>query len=141
MTITYEPELPWLEDTLYPYYQLMVRNTFPKNDFLTIFLGCIHVFAFMMIHLGIWLPPKILIFYVFYIAIIYLTYQIFDQNCFLTILSSISSDTNQMPIIVRMSNASRMLMIYLGIAIIGVLIPSLAPFSLLKNLILFMDGL
>lgn len=135
----YEPELPWLEDTLDKYFKLMVKNTFPKTDFLTITLGLIHIFSFIMIHLGIWLPPRLLIFYIFYISLIYITYQLFDQNCFLTLLSSISANTNKVPVIVRMSNASKSLLIYLTIAIISILYPPIAPYNLLKKIILALD--
>jgi hypothetical protein len=137
----YNPELPWLEDILYPYFKLMVHNTFPKKDFLTIFLGIIHIIAFLVIHIGIWLPPKFLIFYIFYLLVIFITYKIFNENCFLTILSKISSNSNRMPIIIRMSNASRIIFFYLVLAIFILLYPKIAPFNLLKNLIIFLDNL
>jgi hypothetical protein len=132
-------ELPWFEDILHLYIKQSIDNTFPSYDFPTVFTAILHIIGFFFIYIGIFLPPKYLVFYTIYLGLIYISYYIFDNNCIMTLFANIDTDMTATPIYIRMKTASTFIRNMLIISIIGTLVPALSPFKLIRALILKLD--
>ncbi len=132
-------ELPWFEDILYVYYINTVRNTFPSLDFTTIFVAIFHIVGFYVIYFGVFLPPKYIWIHVVYLLTILISYFIFDKNCFMTLFANMGTSSTKTPIYLRMSTATVLLFILLGVSILSIFYPNLSPFRLIKSIILKLE--
>jgi hypothetical protein len=132
-------DLPWLEDIIYVYYINTVKNTFPSTDFTTVFIALAHIIGFYTIYLGIFLPPKYIWAHTLYLGIILISYYIFDKNCFMTLLANMDTETSKTPIYVRMSTATKFLVLIFIYSILLNIFPNISPFRIIKNAILKME--
>lgn len=132
-------KLPWIDEVLNLYMKKTWENTFPNNDFTTIFVAIFHIIGFLFIHLGLFAPPYLLGWYILYLIIIKVSYYIFDNNCFMTLFANTAETKHQIPLSIRGTTAGNGLLIYLIISVIGFLFPKYSLFNIIKNTFLLLE--
>lgn len=69
-----------------------------KHKFLIYFLSIYHILGVMFWMYGLFLPRYLYPFYIFYLLLLFSTYYIFDNYCFLTLLSNRISGLKKSPL-------------------------------------------
>ena len=133
-------DLPWAEDVFNLYSYKTLENTFPSLDFTTYFLAISHIIGVIFIYLGILLPPRYIWIHTLYIGILAITYIIFNNNCFMTLLTNVNTDQFRNPLYIRMSTALKLLGIVFFISLTSNFYPKYSPFEILKHTMLALDG-
>jgi len=126
-------DLPWMEDVAQLYYYRTFDNTFPTTDFTTMFVAIFHIIGAYLLYLGLLIPPKYIWIHTVYLAIVFITYYIFDKNCFMTLLANINTDNQKVPLYIRMSTAINTLLVVFLYSLFSNFYPQIAPYSLLKR--------
>ena len=133
-------DLPWMEDIFSIYYTKTMENTFPSNDFSTIFIAFFHILGMLSIYLGILLPPKYIWIHTLYLGLLLISYYIFDNNCFMTLYANMNTDQEMTPLYIRMGTFIKTMTFVLLISIGSNFYPEYSPFSLIKKLVLKLDS-
>lgn len=134
-----DKELPHLDDVLEKYYLKTVENTFPSTDFTTSFVAFTHIIGVHFLYFGWLLPPKYMWIYLAFTSILLFSYAIFDRDCFMTLLANMNTDFDGTALMVSKEVATNFIIIALVISIVIIRYPQLAPFNLLKKVILSLD--
>lgn len=134
-----ERDLPWFEDVMKIYQRRSFENTFHSTDFTTFFVVIIHIIGVTFLYMGILLPPEYLWTHMFYGISLMISYIVFDQNCFMTLFANKAEQKDISPLYVRMKTAASMLLFFITVSTVGYLFPSIAPFTILKRIILSLD--
>lgn len=114
------------------------NNLFPKkvkNKKIVYFINILHIFGIFAIQFGIFLPPKYLKFYVFYLLFLLVTYIILKNRCFMTELSNYFAQKYYDSLCIKMSQAKFILFLYLFYACLSIINPSISLYHMIKTLV------
>ena len=114
-----------------------MNGLFPKNvknKNIVYFINTIHIIGVLFIQYGIFLPPKYLKYHILYLIIIFSSYIVLKNQCFMTLLSNYFSDSYITFLCIKMNDAKLILILSLFASIIFSIEPSISPFNLLKKL-------
>lgn len=117
----------------YSFNTLFPKNVENKNIVYTI--NIIHIIGVLYIQLGILLPVWTLKYYILYCAFLLITYILFKNHCFVSILSNYYSNVNYNLLCIKMDEAKTFLIIYLFLATTFIFYPKYAPYNILKGLL------
>lgn len=59
-----------------------------ENKWLVYIINIIHIIGVLVIQLGIFLAPKYLKYYILYLLILFISYILLNNRCFMTVLSN-----------------------------------------------------
>ena len=117
----------------YSFNSLFPKDVKNKKTVYTI--NIIHIIGVLYIQLGILLPVWTLKYYVLYCAFLLITYILFKNHCFVSILSNYYSNVNYNLLCIKMDEAKTFLIIYLFLAATFIFYPKYAPYNILKGLL------
>ena len=106
-----------------------------ENKPLVYFINIIHIIGVLFIQLGLLLPVPVLKYYILYITFLFITYILLNNQCFMTLVSNYYSKRNYNALCIKMNEAKIVLAGFLGLAIIFVMYPQIAPYNLIKKYI------
>ena len=130
------------------YYYIMIYNLFSQcsdktyralfpydveNMFLVLLINLVHIFGVLLIQLGIFLPGKYIKYYILYLVLLLISYELLNNRCFMTILSNYYGNRNYNSLCIKMNEAKTLLYIYLIVGIIIYLYPKYSLYMLLKR--------
>ena len=101
-----------------------------ENKWLVYIINIIHIIGVLVIQLGIFLPPKYLKYYILYLLILFISYILLNNRCFMTVLSNYVGKKNYDSLCIKMDEARYILMLYLLSAIVFFLYPKYALYNL-----------
>ena len=113
-------------------------SLFPEktdNKLVVYSINIIHLIGIVIIQIGVFLPPFLLKFYIIYLIVLFTTYIILNNNCFMTVLSNYYSKRNHNALCIKMIEARFILGIYLILAVFFCLYPTYSPFNLVVKLL------
>jgi len=113
-------------------------SLFPEkidNKLVVYAINIIHLIGILIIQIGLLLPPSLLKFYIIYLIVLFTTYIMLNNQCFMTLLSNYYSKKNFNAMCIKMIEARFILGIYLLLAIFFCLYPTYAPFNILVKLL------
>ena len=96
-----------------------LNTLFPKdvkNKKTVYTINIIHIIGVLYIQLGILFPVWTLKYYILYCTFLLITYILFKNHCFVSILSNYYSEVNYNLLCIKMDEAKTFLGIYLGTA-------------------------
>jgi hypothetical protein len=130
-------ELPYLED-VYKLHFMNIKNTLfsnkSKNKIRVYILSIIHVIGALVLQWGIFFKPNYLGYYFIYLLLILISYYIFNNRCFMTLISNKYSGLTGSPLYIKKNTAKNIIIINSIVALIGYLIPNLAPYTIMKTI-------
>ena len=130
-------KIPPMEDIMFMYFKNTMSRLFPpncKNKGIVYFIGFFHLLGAIILQYAPWfLPPELLWTYFVYAIANIVSYIVFNQECFMTLLTNYYGEVNGCPLHVRMSTALVGVSINLILCIIGMMYPPLAPNNLVKS--------
>ena len=106
-----------------------------KNKKTVYTINIIHVIGVLYIQLGILFPVWTLKYYILYCAFLLITYILFKNHCFVSILSNYYSEVNYNLLCIKMDEAKTFLGIYLFMAVVFFMYPRYAPYNIIRGLI------
>jgi len=128
-------DIPYLEDI----YKLHFKNTmnvlFPnksKNKLIVYLISILHIIGALVLQWGIFLKPKYLFYYFIYLLLILFSYYIFENHCFMTLISNKYSGIKKTPLYIKKQTAKNIIIINSIITLIGFLIPKMSLYTILK---------
>ena len=104
-----------------------------KNKISVYILGIIHLLIVFVITFGIFLKPSYLIYYIIYLSIILISYIVYDNKCVITNITDELSNMDTYPIKISIKTAKKFLYFQLVIAILFILFPQKALYSLINK--------
>lgn len=128
--------LPYWEDVFASYFSKIKNVLYPKNipnKYAVYLLSTYHIYGALFIMNGVFLPPSLLPFYLFYLGLIILSYFLFDNYCFITLLSNKLSGKKESALKIRMQTAQNLLIIFIYLAIVFILFPQYSFFEQLRR--------
>jgi hypothetical protein len=111
-------------------------SLFPKNvsnKKLVYLINFIHIIGVIIIQFGIFLPPKLLRYYIFYLLFLFFTYFVFKNKCFMTELSNYIGNSYYDSLCIKMTQAKFLLLLYLFSACIFYIKPTIAPYTIINH--------
>ena len=130
--------LPYWEDVFVSYFGNVQQVLYPENvpnKYLVYALSTYHLFGVLFILYGIFLPPTLLPFYLFYLVLIVVSYFCFDNYCFITLLSNKFSGKKESALKIRMHTAQNILFVCVYLSIVFMLFPQYSFFEQLRRFI------
>ena len=130
-------KLPYLEDIHTLHINHMKNSLFPKvekNGLLIYFISVVHIFGTFVIQWGILLKPDYLKLYILYLVLILLSYHVFNNYCFMTLLSSKYTNSYKPALYIKNKTAKKILVINFTIALIGIIFPRFSLHNVIKTL-------
>jgi len=130
-------DLPYFEDIIVVYSNYIIDTLYPKitrNKFKVYLISTIHIIGTLHILLGIFLPPKYLIWFLIYLILIAISYIFFNGYCFMTLLSNKYSGNKNCALYIRMKTAQHILLINIILVLIGIMFPKYAIYNIMKRL-------
>ena len=104
-----------------------------KNRALVIFVNMLHMLGVLAIQFGILLPPSMMKYYIIYLVLLLVSYILLNNRCFMTEISNYIGGKNYNTLCIKLSDAKKILVVYLVLAIIFEIVPELSFYSLLTN--------
>jgi len=137
--INIEKNIPFMEDIYKYYYNYVINILYPstitnKNKIFIYTLSTLHIIGTHMISLGVLFPPKYQPLYLFYVMSILVSYKIFDNKCFITLLSNKYSNETKSPLYIKMSTANKLIFFHISLSIIAILFPKYSIYNLIRHL-------
>tara|TARA_E500000178_G_C16591133_1_gene560439 strand:+ start:87 stop:485 length:399 start_codon:yes stop_codon:yes gene_type:complete len=102
-----------------------------ENKGLVYLINVLHILGVAFIQFGVLLPSKLLIFYILFVVCLFISYYVFNNRCFMTIVSNKYSKKNINSLCISMAEAKIILFLYLVVAIIGFLNPAYSLYSII----------
>lgn len=134
--------VPYFEDISSKYFFYSMSEMFPKTDlnqwpiFIT---GVFHLLGALILQYGPYLLlPEYLFTYLIYAAIIICMYWVFDNNCFMTLLTNYFAGRKTSPLNIRFSLFKNIIYFNILACIIGILYPTFAPVNWMNLLKLYL---
>jgi hypothetical protein len=128
-------DIPYLEDI----YKLHFKNTmnvlFPnksRNKLIVYLISILHIIGALVLQWGIFLKPNYLFYYFIYLLLILFSYYIFENHCFITLISNKYSGIKKTPLYIKKKTAKNIIIINSIIALIGFLIPKMSLYNIIK---------
>ena len=115
-----------------------LNTLFPKdvkNKKTVYTINIIHIIGVLYIQLGILFPVWTLKYYILYCTFLLITYILFKNHCFVSILSNYYSEVNYNLLCIKMDEAKTFLGIYLFMAVLFFMYPKYAPYNIIKGLV------
>jgi hypothetical protein len=129
--------MPPLEDLMVMYFKHSMSRMFPtkcSNKSIVYFIGFFHLLGAIVLQYAPWfLPPKLLWTYFVFALVNIFSYIIFNEECFMTLLTNYYGNVKGCPLHVRMSTALIGVSLNLVLCIIGMVYPPFAPINLVKT--------
>ena len=127
--------LPYIEDIFVIYFRYIKETLYPPinnniNKWLAYIISTLHLLGTLQIMFGIFLPPDLLILNFIYLLIIYLAYFIFNNHCFMTLLTNKISGITRTPLYIKFTTAKIFLTVNLVITVIGLIKPEFSLYNL-----------
>ena len=116
-----------------------LKSLFPKNipnKKLVYTINIIHILGVLFIQYGMFLPPKYLIYHISYLILIFTSYIILKNRCFMTIISNYYSNQYIKFLCIKMTDAKFLLLLCLFSSVIFKLEPSISPFNIVKKILI-----
>ena len=115
------------------------KNMYPNSDtinnpFLVYLLNTIHLLGVWIIQFGIFFPYNYLKYYVFYLMLIFMTYFIFENQCFMSKISNFYSGKEIDLLCIKFNDAKFILLSYIFFGVLFVMEPSISPYNVLTYL-------
>ena len=129
--------LPYLEDIHKLHIDHMKDSLFPniKNNILLIYIiSIIHIIGTFVIQWGIFLKPHCLKLYILYLILILISYYVFNNYCFMTLLSSKYTNIYKPALYIKNKTAKKILLINFTIALIGIIFPKYSLHNIIRTL-------
>ena len=104
-----------------------------KNRGWVILINIIHMLGVLAIQFGILLPPNMMKYYIIYLILLLVSYILLNNRCFMTEISNYIGGKNYNTLCIKLSDAKKILVVYLVLAIIFEIVPELSFYSLLTN--------
>ena len=133
-------DLPWMEDILGLYYKKTIENTFPADDFTTVFIAILHIIGVIFLYFGILLPPKYIWIHTIYLGLLLASYFLFDNNCFMTLFANMNTSQQMTPLYIRMKTAIKTMTAIFLLSLISNFYPKWSLFNILKMTIIKLDS-
>ena len=105
-----------------------------KNKKTVYTINIIHIIGVLYIQLGILFPVWTLKYYILYCTFLLITYILFKNHCFVSILSNYYSEVNYNLLCIKMDEAKTFLGVYLFMAVLFFIYPKYAPYNIIKGL-------
>ena len=118
----------------YTFKSLYPRRDAIENSSLVYMINTIHLLGVILIQFGILLPPKYLSYYIYYLMFIFLSYFYFSNNCFMTVISNYYSGKYVNMLCIKFAQAKLILILYLLLATIFYIEPSISFNSIIKGI-------
>lgn len=114
------------------------KNMYPNadkinNPFLVYLVNTIHLLGVWIIQFGIFFPYRYLKYYVFYLMIIFMSYFLFENQCFMSKLSNFYSGKEIDLLCIKFNDAKFILLVYIFFGVIFVMEPSIIPYNLITK--------
>ena len=112
------------------------NNLFPKNVQNKVgvyFINIIHILGVLFIQFGLLLPYPVIKYYMLFLIFVYMTYFLFQNKCFMTIISNYLAEKNVNMLCIKLKDAKVILLIYLFVATLIYFNPEYAPYNLIKS--------
>ena len=112
------------------------NNLFPKkvkNKLLVYFINIIHIIGVLVIQFGLFLPPKYLKYYIFYLILLFISYFIFRNQCFMTKISNYFGESYYDSLCIKMTQAKFILYLYLFYATLSIINPNISMYNLITR--------
>ena len=111
-----------------------MKKLFPtkvKNKCLVNFIGLYHLIGASMILCGILAKPKYLYIHIFLTSFMLFTYYIFNNKCFVTLITNFLCENDTSPLIIPISKVKHIIYLLLSLSIIFYLFPSFSLYNIL----------
>ncbi len=105
-----------------------------KNRPLVILVNILHILGVLAIQFGILLPPNMMKYYIIYLVGLLVTYILLNNRCFMTEISNYIGGKNYNTLCIKLSDAKKIMVCYLVLAIFFVLYPNYSFYTLLTEL-------
>ncbi len=105
-----------------------------KNRGWVILINIIHMLGVLAIQFGILLPPNMMKYYIIYLILLLVSYILLNNRCFMTEISNYIGGKNYNTLCIKLSDAKKILVIYLIVGIIFEIFPEYSFYTLLSNL-------
>jgi hypothetical protein len=126
---------------MYEFVERCSKHTFSslfpndvKNRPLVILVNLLHIFGVLLIQFGIFLPPNAMKYYIIYIVFLLIFYILLNNRCFMTEISNYIGGKNYNTLCIKLTDAKKILVVYLILAIGFELFPNYSFYSLLSDL-------
>ncbi len=106
-----------------------------ENKFLVYIINIVHIIGVLLIQCGLFLPPYYLKYYILYIIVLFVSYVLLNNVCFMTVLSNYVGKRNYNSLCIKMNEARYILGIYLLFGVFFFLYPKYALYNLLGKVI------
>ena len=129
-------KMPPMEDIASLYFRHTMSKLFPpkcEKKGLVYTIGFFHLLGAIVLQYAPWfLPPNLLWMYFVYALANVVSYVIFNQDCFMTLLTNYYGKVKGCPLHIRWTTALLGVAINLTICIIGMAYPPLAPNNIIR---------
>ena len=105
-----------------------------KNRALVILVNIVHILGVLTIQFGILLPPNMMKYYIIYLVLLLVSYILLNNRCFMTELSNYIGGKNYNTLCIKLSDAKKIMVSYLVVAIFFVINPEYSFYTLLTEL-------
>lgn len=105
-----------------------------KNRRLVIFINMIHMLGVLVIQFGILLPPIYMKYYIVYLILLLVSYILLNNRCFMTEISNYIGGKNYNTLCIKLSDAKKILMVYLVIGILFETFPQYSLYEIISNM-------
>jgi hypothetical protein len=105
-----------------------------KNRHIVILVNILHILGVLAIQFGILLPPNAMKYYIIYLVFLLIFYILLNNRCFMTEISNYIGGKNYNTLCIKLTNAKKIMVVYLVIAIIFELFPQYSFYTLLTEL-------
>ena len=126
---------------MYDFLEKCSKHTFTslfpndvKNRPIVILVNMLHMLGVLAIQFGILLPPSMMKYYIIYLVCLLVSYILLNNRCFMTEISNYIGGKNYNTLCIKLSDAKKILVIYLIVAIIFEIFPEYSFYTLLSNL-------
>ena len=106
-----------------------------KNRNIVIIINMLHILGVLAIQFGILLPPTMMKYYIIYIILLLVSYILLNNRCFMTEISNYIGGKNYNTLCIKLSDAKKILVVYLILGIIFEICPEYSFYTLLTNLV------
>ena len=115
-----------------------LKKLFPtsgKNILAANIVGLYHFLGAFTIINGLILKPEYLYIHIFLTTFILFTYHVFNDNCFVTMISDFLCNKDTNPLVIPITRAKKFIYINLCLSIIFYIYPQIAPYTLIKKIL------
>jgi len=98
-------------------------------------LSLLHIFSLLFSIIGLFMNPKYLIYYCYFILFILISLIVHKQNCYLTLIKTYYSKSKLHPIHLKGTTANIILLILIIVGLIGYLYPNYSLYYISKDIL------